>query len=107
MLWHSDMIMCDEHKDGTVLNETMLRTLVNEGEVSPVYYLTVFSFLGTLTGKFTRYYFRSVLRRTRYTGTMILGLIMHQNEKVCRLDWLFWIICRQSLLTITGIDLGY
>jgi len=42
MLWHSDMIVCDEHKDGTVLNETMLRIPVNEGEVSPVYYLQCF-----------------------------------------------------------------
>jgi len=107
MLWHSDMIVCDEHKDGTVLNETMLQTPVNERGSIPSILLTVFSFLGTLTGKFTRYNFRFVLRRTRYTGTMILGLIMHQNEKVCRLNWLFWIICRQSLLTIAGIDLGY
>jgi len=35
MRGHSDMLMCDEHTDGIMLNETVLRTPANEGEVSP------------------------------------------------------------------------
>jgi len=36
MLGHSDMLMCDEHTDGILFNETVLRTPANEAEVSPV-----------------------------------------------------------------------